>query len=118
MKINEKLIPKLGELNQKMNWKLLGSADGTNKITLPTDYNEILVLIHDKEHDMNFSILIPKLFINAFNTQQSYQSGYSQANSFIGRANIRVFEGKVWLYQLWVNAEEYTSKATIYCYYR
>ena len=116
--VKDNLVNAINEVHGRTIWKLVNSATGTNKITLPTNYDEILVICHDTEHNLNESVLIPKLFIDAFPTEQSFNSGYGQQGGYMGRMNLRVYNGKVWLYDMWVNTENVSSVTTTYCYYR
>lgn len=111
-----------GTIKNDMTWKLVDSKTGTSAITLPSDYNELLVCctyLHDNYFDYTFSIAIPKSEIyERTGIQRRFFDGYSAS----GRSNVMIRfandRSKVELVEMYIDGSNRTSATTTRVYYR
>ena len=81
------LNEKIEDVNDSLEWKLLGTVNGNTKQALPTGYNELLVVVGHSNMTSNrdcFSIHIIKSTLSHQTNNYFYAGGYLTANSYMG----------------------------------
>lgn len=104
-------------VNNLKKWKYLRSTTGTTAISLPDDYDELLVIVDiTPEFYIDFTFNIPKLFLDS-NNRQFVDGWYSNANSY-GSVTIRVNTSSLYLDNAIVNGTDKKNVAVTKVYYR
>jgi hypothetical protein len=104
-----------------LEWKLIGSAQGTTPITLPSNFSEILVVVRMNNYFYNFNI--PKLYLDETNKIFCHGQGLNPGDSYyLTQVRILISINDVALSDVKTSintsATNYTSTAIITAYYR
>lgn len=107
------MAEQLAELNKNANsiaWKSLGQTTGTSWLALPSEYNEIYVLLDNQT----------KLFgvLPSFVTGAMTINGYYATGNFGASGSIIINNGQIRLDQVFLNGSDVTSTTTMSVYYR
>lgn len=100
---------------QSTGWKLAGTATGTNTVTMPTEYNEILLLAY--RATTYLSIVVPKAEISS--TSIYPRSGFYYRSDINDGAYFEVNSSTANLGRWYANnGAEVSSQVTFKLYYR
>ena len=103
--------------NGLVEWKYLGSVTGTTEITLPENFNELIILVERTSNNF-YQYTIPKVMLT--DTYKGFTHGYcitEQNNSGAASMSVKLTKAKInWVYAS--GAVDVTSTSKLYVYYR
>ena len=103
-------------INNALEWKYLGSANGTTKLDLPENFNELEVYVYNSMSE-NYPIHIVKGMLDT--STKSFKNGhFIHATNNSGAVQVSCTSTQVWLGYCYLVGSDYTSSSTIYVYYR
>ena len=102
------------KINNPMAWKLKGTASGQNTVTMPTDYNEIMLVC--EKSTFYFTVIISKNEINASFIYPRFAYIYSASNYCGGY--FKVNSSTANLDNMMDSGANIVSQATCKLYYR
>lgn len=102
-------------INNPMAWKLAGTATNNNTVSMPSDYNEILLL--GSYGTVQFFAVVPKQEINNTGTYPRCATYYNASNNEAITFKVTSTEAKIegWYYN---GGNARTSGLTFKLYYR
>ena len=103
-------------INGAFEWKYLGSANGSNKINLPSSFNELEVYVYNAASEY-YPIHIVKGMLTT--SEKGFKNGhFIHATNNSGAVQVNCTNTQVWLSYCYLFGSNYTSSSTIYVYYR
>lgn len=99
-------------------WKYLGNKTGSNSISLPDSFNELLCMVKINNNDnVILSIMIPQPYLTS--SSQSFNSGYLQFyNGNAAMVRIKATSTSANLVWSYMQSTDYTSTSVTTYYYR
>ena len=105
------------ELSEKNNWKLHATTTGTEKVTLPTEYNELYIEISESgSTDPIIPIYIPKESLTSSN--KWFRNGYYFTSAVHGAATAVTTLTTYYTSDLYISGTAYNSSSLARIYYR
>lgn len=105
-----------GESVGNPKWNLLESKTGTADINIPTNFNELLVIVTLYNTTVNIPIIIPRNVLT--NSQQSFRSGYFIGDNSYCTVIVMCALSKLNLAQVNNTGADLTNNSSIKVYYR
>ena len=103
-------------LNSKIAWKLKDTATGTSSISLPSSFDELLVVVN--YNDNRFTIHIPALYLSENDTKRFRSGAYLSSTTNYGCSVTATAKASIALTNFYSNSTDVTSSSTISVYYR
>lgn len=102
--------------NNPLAWKLAGTASGTNTVAMPTDYNEVMLVVTGYS-TYYFTMIIPKSEISSTNVYPRFANYYNTSNNAGGYCEVNNSTAKLSAFTE-NNGNVVVSQATFKLYYR
>ena len=119
-RVNSNCIDKeadaINALNSKIAWKLKDTATGTSSISLPSSFDELLVVVN--YNDNRFTIHIPALYLSENDTKRFRSGAYLSSTTNYGCSVSVTAKSSIALTNFYSNSTDVTSSCTISVYYR
>lgn len=109
--------PSVHAVNEGLKWKLLQQVTGTTHISLPSTFNELLVVGEVTTYHITYTINIPYDYLEPTQTKQ-YITGYYAASQDNGIYNILATQSELYLSSVKVGGSDKKSVTTTTVYYR
>ena len=114
------LKDKLGinTLNTKTKWKMVGNTIGNTPIILPSDFEEIFIIVNVKADGITKSgcLSVPKIALSSDARYFPVGAYWTDANSY--GIFFQINTASVSLQSYWNNHTEYINDTHVYVYYR
>ena len=100
-------------------WKLAGQVQGSTSITIPDNFEELLIVSEENNNQQYSKIIIKPMIKNGYYIYDGYDLSGDSTNNFCGCAWQFTNNGtKINLVVINRGGTNYTSNATTYLYYK
>ena len=101
-----------------MNWKLVGSATGTTRISLPDNWSELLIYAVDKDYQQAYTFNVVKGVLDLVTSNRSLIGGGYNTNASYWMG-VNVSDTEVWLSSATANGgTDRKASVTVRVYYK
>lgn len=120
---DQTIIGAINEINAKVNWTPAGTSTGTTPISLPANFNELLVYVINTSGLGAYTMTIPKDILSNNNTTFEFGNGITENSVMYGRiAEVNVSLTEVTLVKSAWSAgnsnTDITNSTTVKVYYK
>lgn len=106
----------VNELNSSLNWKLIGTATGTQSIAVDsTKYNELNVIVCTGAHAC-YSFSIPSIYLDE--TIFNFVNGYFAYDNYMGMITLSADKTKIMLESVWQGGQNIANTCITKVYAR